>query len=153
MSLLDYCSRKPITTDRDATVLATLQQMDAEGVGCMVITRDGRPIGIVTDRDLGLSVLMRKLDPRAVRVGELMHEPLETLPANASLELAFSRVRTSRLRRLPVVDDDGQLAGILSLDDLVRLVATEIGDLAEAVRRQLSHGPSALQAISGGTRR
>lgn len=146
MATRDYCSRKPVTVDPDATVRSALQLMANENVGCVVVTEEGRPVGLLTDRDAALEVLTRRLDAAAVPVRELMHRPLQTVDADASLGLALSLLRSSRLRRLPVVDAGGSLVGILSLDDLLRLIATEVGDLAEAIRRQLAQPRSAWPA-------
>ncbi len=146
MALTEYCSHKAITTDPQASVVSALERMQEEGVGCVVATEEGRPTGILTDRDAGLAVLTRKLDPRAVRVAELMQRPVQTVKVDTPLGMAFSLLRTNRLRRLPVVDDAGLLVGVLTLDDLLRLVATEIGDLAEAIRRQFSRPPHSIPA-------
>lgn len=144
MALTDYCSHKPITIDPQASVLSALERMQEEGVGCVVVTEGGLPTGILTDRDAGLAVLARKLDPRAVRVAELMHQPVQTVRSDTPLGMAFSLLRTNRVRCLPVVDEAGHLVGVLTLDDLLRLVATEIGDLAEAIRRQFARPSHAV---------
>jgi CBS domain-containing protein len=123
--------------------------MEAEGVGCVVVTEQGRPVGMLTDRDAALTVLTRKLDADSVPVREVMQQPLQTLEADAPIAWALSLLRTNRLRRLPVVEASGALVGVLSLDDLLRLIATEVGDLAEAIRRQLSQPSSPPTASKG----
>ena len=141
MSVRDYCSRKPVTVDPYASVRSAVRLMEERGVGCVVVTEQGRTVGMLTDRDAALTVLTRRLDADAVPVREVMHQPVQTLDPDAPFAWALSLLRASRLRRLPVVDSGGALVGVLSLDDVVRLLATEIGDLAEAIRRQLSQPP------------
>jgi CBS domain-containing protein len=137
MAAKDYCSRKAVTVDPDIDVRSAVRLMESEGVGCVVVTERGRPVGMLTDRDAALAVLTRRLDAGVVPVREVMQRPVQTVDAEAALGWALSLFRTSRLRRAPVVDADGALVGVLALDDLLRLLATEVGDLAEAIRRQL----------------
>ncbi len=138
MAARDYCSLRPVTVDPDASVRSAVQLMESESVGCVVVMEQGRPVGMLTDRDAALVVLSRRLDPGAVPVREVMRQPVQTIDADAPLAWALSVLRASRLRRLPVVEASGTLVGVLSLDDLLRLLATEVGDLAEAIRRQLA---------------
>ena len=141
----DLCSRKPQTIDPDASIREVAAVMERERVGCLVVTEDGAPVGLLSDRDAALTVLAGKLDAGTTRVRDVMTRPLQVIEGSSSLSLALSVLRACRLRRLPVVDGKGALVGVLALDDLVRLLATEIGDPAEALRRQLRRGSSALE--------
>ena len=145
MQARDLCSRKPQTVDPDTCIRDAAQLMGRENVGCLVVTEDGFPVGMLTDRDAALTVLTGRLDAGSVRVRDVMTRPIQRIEGGTSLTLALSILRSSRLRRLPVVDEEGALVGVLALDDVVRLLATEIGDLAEALRRQLGRGSSALE--------
>jgi CBS domain-containing protein len=86
-----------------------------------------------------------KRDAGLVRVGEVAARPVRTLPETASIADAARMMRSHGLRRLPIVDPNGELVGVISQDDLLRALATEAADLAEALRRQLSaeQAPSA----------
>lgn len=138
MPIAAYARRAAHTVAPEETARAAAQRMEKEGVGCLVVVADQRPVGILTDRDLALRLLREKLDPGAVRVRELMHAPVITIPENEPVDVALRTLRAAAVRRLPVVDAEGKLAGIVAIDDLLRLVTTELGDLAEALRRQLS---------------
>jgi len=133
-----YARRTAHTVSPEETARAAAQRMEKEGIGCLVVVADQRPVGILTDRDLALRLLREKLDSGAVRVRELMRAPVVTVCADAALEVALRTLRTAAVRRLPVVDAEGKLIGIVAADDLLRLVTTELGDLAEALRVQLS---------------
>ena len=138
MSIGKYCPRTVRTLRPEETARAAAQRMQEEGVGCLVVTDQGRPVGVVTDRDLALKVLREDLDAGALHVRDVMQSPVVTIAADASLGEGVKTLRKSALRRLVVVDDKKEAIGLFAADDLLRLVATELGDLGEALRVQLS---------------
>ncbi len=144
----DYCSRRPVTIDASATIADAAALLAREDIGCLVVTDGKRPVGMLTDRDVVFRVLLDESSPDRGCVADAMMAPVQTLPADADLDAAFAAIRSHRLRRLPLVDEEGALVGVLAVDDLLRLLATEIGDVAEAIRRQLGSGPSALAVPS-----
>jgi CBS domain-containing protein len=146
MQARDLCTRKPQTIDPDASVREAAKRMEREKVGCLVVTEDGTPVGMLTDRDAALTVLVGRLDAGTTRVRDVMNRPVQIVDGGASLDLALSILRSSRMRRLPVVEG-GALIGLLAMDDVIRLLATEVGELAEALRRQLASATSALEAV------
>ncbi|CAG0973511.1 Hypoxic response protein 1 [Gammaproteobacteria bacterium] len=146
MQASDLCTRKPQTIDPDASVREAAKRMEREKVGCLVVTEDGAPVGMLTDRDAALTVLVGKLDAGTTRVRDVMSRPVQIVDGGASLDLALSILRSSRLRRLPVVEG-GALIGLLAMDDVIRLLATEVGELAEALRRPLASATSAVEAV------
>jgi CBS domain-containing protein len=145
MSIRSLGVRRPQTAEPALSLRAAAQQMKKQGVGCLVVVDGKKPIGVVTDRDLALYVLVGKRDAGLVRVGEVAARPVRTLPETASIADAARMMRSHGLRRLPIVDPNGELVGVISQDDLLRALATEAADLAEALRRQLSaeQAPSA----------
>jgi len=138
MSIGKYCPRTVRSVRPGETARAAAQRMREEGVGCLVVTDQGRPVGVVTDRDLALKVLREDLDAGALPVREVMQSPVVTIAADAPLGEGVKKLRKSALRRLVVVDDKKDAVGVFAADDLLRLVATELGDLGEALRVQLS---------------
>lgn len=148
-----YCHQRVRTASRDETARAAAQQMGHENVGCLVVTDNDRPVGMVTDRDIALHVLRGNLDAEKVRVAEVMEGPVVTVASDAPLAEALRRLRGARVRRLAVVDGEQKIVGLLAADDLLRLVATELGDLAEALRVQLSGEPKAKPrgGVAGGS--
>ena len=119
MSLRGVGTESPVTLSPQATAADAVDLMDARGVGSVVIVEDGKPVSIVTDRDLVLKVLRHGLDPNDVRLVTIMTERLVTAPQDLSLDEAAWRMREHAVRRLPIVDDAGALVGIVTLDDLV----------------------------------
>jgi len=114
--------------------LATV--MKEENVGSVIIEDDGRPVGIVTDRDLVLDVLEPRSDPTQVTAGDVMTETPLTVGLDEGLFRAMAAMRENSVRRLPVVDEDGSIAGIVTLDDLVVMLAEELGDLAGVIEAE-----------------
>jgi CBS domain-containing protein len=141
MSVRHYCQPSVCTIGPEETVRAAAQQMEKEGVGCLVVAESGRPVGMLTDRDIVLETLCRKLDAGAVRVSEIAKHPVLTIAQDAPLVEAARLIRQYAVRRLPVVDEKGELAGLLAVDDLMLLAVGELAGLATVVRRQ-APGPS-----------
>jgi len=106
--------------------------MRTHHVGAVVIAQQAQPIGIVTDRDLALRVVGDCL--RAdVEVATVMSRDLITARVDAALDEAFLQMRRGGVRRLPIVTDDGSLAGLVAIDDLVVLLAGELSATANVV--------------------
>jgi CBS domain-containing protein len=136
MSLGDYCEKAAATIRKDETVRAAARQMRDEGVGTLVVVEDGRPTGIVTDRDLVLDTLCSRSDPGALTVDEIASRPVVTIGEDESLREAARQIRRHGLRRLPVVDDEHRLVGIVAADDLFSLATAELNAAAGAIRTQ-----------------
>ena len=94
--------------------------LDADCGFVPVVSEDGseRVIGVLTDRDICMATLARGRAPQGVAVGDVMSREVRTLRAFATLQAAEDVMREARLRRLPVVDSEGRLVGVLSLADL-----------------------------------
>lgn len=142
MPIGDYSEKPAVTVRGDETVRAASQRMKQEGLGSLVVVKDGGLVGIVTDRDLAIGTLCGRLDPGSVRVAEVASRPLVTIDQQAPVREAVQTIRRHGVRRLPVVDEKGQLVGIVAADDLLSLVAGELSGLAVAVRTQSPGGAS-----------
>jgi CBS domain-containing protein len=92
--------------------------MMERGVGSAVVLRDGKPVGMVTDRD-ALRVIARGTDTTDVIVGDCIMRGLKTVPMSLDLVDAARIMRDKGFRHLVVVDDEGNLAGVFSMRDLV----------------------------------
>jgi len=140
MSVSRICLRDVDLVDADESVLEAARRMRARNVGTLVIVDQAqRPIGIVTDRDLVLRALAENRDPRTTPVGEVSSLDPHTIGEDAPIEAALERMRGGRFRRLPVVDRGGRIVGILSLDDVLELVATELTTIGRLVAREAPH--------------
>ena len=133
MSLRAIGTRHPATATPGATVSQIARQLEDRNVGSILVVRDGKPVGILTDRDLVLRIMRKGLDPGGVRAEEIMSRPVVVAPDEMLPIEAAARMRENRIRRLPIVDGEGRLVGILTLDDLVHHIGRTSGELSEAV--------------------
>jgi len=116
LEVRDVMTYPAIKADEDASVAEVAKGMKMSGIGTMVITKEDRPVGIVTDRDI---VIKAVIEGRSeVKVKEIMSSPLVTIKADASLMGACKLIVEKGIRRLLVIDD-GELVGIVTLRNIV----------------------------------
>jgi CBS domain-containing protein len=105
----------------DASVHDALGLMFAHNIGVLpIVDERRRVVGIATDRDLARAVYLAGRSPARIPMAEAMTTPAYTIGQHAPIRLAVSALRAHHIRRLPVVDDEERLVGLLSLDDLAR---------------------------------
>jgi CBS domain-containing protein len=130
--------RRPVQTlPPDAPCRKAAQLLRDEGVGCVVVSEDERPLGIVTDRDLVIRVMASGLDPDKTPIRDVMSGEPVFLADERGIDQVVATMRQERIRRIPIVDADGRLEGVVTLDDLLPLLARQLGGLAEAIRGEL----------------
>jgi CBS domain-containing protein len=118
MKVREMMTRPIITEDGDTIVTKIAEDMDELGVGSVVITSEGKPAGIITERDIALKVLMKDRRASEVKAKEIMAFPLVTIEAETSVDEACKLAARKRIKRLPVVEK-GMLVGIVSIRDLL----------------------------------
>ena len=134
MALERFCRRTPVTTQPDASVGDAAQMMREHHVGAVVVVEDGVPVGMITDRDIVLRTVLSGLDASATKVRDVMSESVVSARIDEQIDDVVTRMRAGRVRRLPIVDRNGRLAGIVTLDDVMVLLAGELGEAVAAVR-------------------
>jgi CBS domain-containing protein len=102
-----------------------------------VVAANGKPRGVLTDRDIAVDVVARGKDPATVRVRQVMRKKPTLIRDNKGILDATRILGTKGVRRLPVVGKGGKLVGILALDDLLMLLGSEMGNIADALSRGL----------------
>ncbi len=139
MSIGNICCRKVTTIGKDESVLQAARLMRENHVGDVIITDPGgeadKPLGILTDRDIVLEFVAKELDLNAFTVGDAMGDRLITLPESMPLVDGIAEMRTHAVRRAPVVDESGRLVGIVTVDDIITILAEEMKDVAALVRK------------------
>jgi len=136
MNIGQLCNRNPIAVRRLDELLKAAQLMREKHIGYLVVVdpdvadQSLRPVGVVTDRDIVVSVVARESDVRALRVGDVMTQQ------PAPLEKALREMRRIGVRRLPVVGQRGELIGVLSLDDVLEVIAGELQNVAGSIRNE-----------------
>jgi CBS domain-containing protein len=92
-------------------------------VGAVVVTKAGKPVGIVTERDILKKVAASSKPAKDIAVKDIMSSPLITIKAIDSIETAAAAMSKNKIKRLVVVEQDGSLAGVLSITDIARKLA------------------------------
>jgi CBS domain-containing protein len=140
MTIGELCNREVASATRATSVREAAQMMRSHHVGDLVVVemREGEryPVGIVTDRDIVVSVVAAAVDADALTVGEVMGPGLAAVRESDGVLECVRFMRRKGVRRLPVVDAAGRLAGIVSADDLLALMATELSALARSLTAQ-----------------
>jgi CBS domain-containing protein len=142
MSVGQYCNRHVITTDRATEIREIARMMRHHHVGTVVVVeRRGDkdyPVGIITDRDLVVEVLAQNLSPETLTVGDVMSSSLVTAREDDNFWRMLDRMSAKGIRRLPVVDDEGALVGILTVDDVLTALAVGLSDVTRLVQREIA---------------
>ena len=131
MKLGEQFKKEVATVPPDASIRKAAFLMRDRGVGAVVVVNaKNKPVGIVTDRDVAFAVAVDEKDPDTA-VRDIMPGELITIGENEGIFNATQYVFGYQVRRLPIVDSDGKLVGIVTMDDLLALLARELGNLAE----------------------
>lgn len=139
MKIIEVCKRDVAVTKRDVLLPEAASIMRERHVGCLVVVEADdvpKPVGIVTDRDIVVEVVAAGLDPRGLRVGDIMSEPAFTVRADNEIPDTLKAMRVRGVRRVPVVDDAGWLVGLASLDDLLESAGETLTDVVGAIRSE-----------------
>jgi CBS domain-containing protein len=136
MSLGAVITRKPVTVGPEESLAKVARLMEQENVGAVVVTQQNRPVGIITDRDVALNLCLHGAQPRDP-VQKFMTSAVDTIGDDQGIYNATMKMMELAVRRLPVVDEDGVLVGIVGLDDLLALLSRELRNIAEGVRAEV----------------
>jgi CBS domain-containing protein len=143
MEVGKLCTVDTVCCARDESVQGAALLMRKHHVGDIVVVDDAdgerTPAGIVTDRDIVVSVVALGLDPASLQVGDIMTDDLLTADEHDDVSATIERMRLRGIRRVPVVGEGGRLAGIVSADDLLGFLAEEMEDLARISPYQQQH--------------
>jgi CBS domain-containing protein len=147
----DIMTRPVITADADLDILSAAKKMSSANVGSLIIVCGDKPTGILTERDLVKKVIAQGIDPRNLKVGEIMSSPVNAIEPDASLREAAALMLRTGVKRLPVIFK-GKLVGIITDTDLVSgssLGLNEIlSDLLE-MHRESIHFDQPRGVVSG----
>jgi CBS domain-containing protein len=119
--------------DFATSMVAVVELMRKHHIGALVVVDSNektRPIGIVTDRDLVLELMAEGLDPAVFTAGDIMSVDLVLATPDMDAMEAVELMKTHRLRRLVITDDEGRLVGIVTMEDVLELLASELANLA-----------------------
>ncbi|HUM15290.1 MAG TPA: CBS domain-containing protein [Candidatus Nitrosotalea sp.] len=124
------CIKPVITASTQMTVDQAARAMRSKNVGALVVVNAGRPVGMLTDRDIAIEVVAKGMDPATARVEDVMHKKPITIREDLGILDAAKAFAKTGVRRLPVVTKSGVLVGLIAVDDLVMLLGNEMGHMA-----------------------
>jgi CBS domain-containing protein len=139
MRLARLGTRRPVCIDRDASVAAASRLMREESRGDLVVTeRQGGvsvPVGVISARDIVTRVVALGLDPLVLTTGDLLWSPCVTARTTDTIPETLNRLRAADSETLPVVNTDGNLMGVVSLDDLLQALAGSDSSRTNSIHR------------------
>ncbi|SCX18563.1 CBS domain-containing protein [Nitrosomonas eutropha] len=149
MTVSEICNREVRTIQRDGSVLEAARMMRQYHVGALIVIDKVNdrviPVGVITDRDLVVEVLATGLDKEAITVDDVMTQELFAVKENTAIHDAINFMRRKTIRRLPIINDNGELVGILTTDDIMEILSEEMLDLAKLIRyehkKEIRHRP------------
>jgi signal-transduction protein with cAMP-binding, CBS, and nucleotidyltransferase domain len=136
MPIEDLAREDVVSASPETSIPELARRMRDESVGSVVITDDDSPTGIVTDRDLAIRVLAEEAEPTDQTAADVMSTDLCVVGPDAGFYEAAREMSENGVRRLPVCDENDELAGIITADDLTELLADENQQLASVIRAQ-----------------
>ncbi len=143
MPISECCNIGVVCCEGDATMPEVAALMRKHHVGDVIVvnnTEAGRvPVGIVTDRDIVIETLALDLDTTVFTAGDIMNMPLITVRETDGLIETLRTMREHKIRRMPVVNEDGTLYGIVTADDIISLLAMELSLMTSALMEQPLH--------------
>ncbi len=146
-------SRMVVTAPSAMRVAAAARLMREQHVGTLVVVSDSvtpvKPTGLLTDRDLVMEILAQGVNPELVTVGDIATRPVVTAREDDALFDAIQSMNRNAIRRLVVIDNDGVLTGLLSMDDVIGVLAEELTGLSKTIDRETRSERTQRPALAG----
>lgn len=136
MKLNEVFTRRVVTAGPEETLAKVALEMQEHNVGTVVVVENQRPVGIVTDRDLALALGAQGVNPQ-IQVQKVMTRHVLAIPEDTGIYAATKFMREREVRRLPIVDREDRVVGIVTLDDLLRFLGRELYNLAEGIKDEM----------------
>ncbi len=137
MEPMKYLREEVVSISPDTSAVDVAKVMDQKNVGSVVVVGgDGRPIGIITDRDMIVRIVAKDKRPEDVKAEAFMTRDLITFTEGMQVTDAMEMMMKKGIRRMPIVDKNGKLTGIVTQDDIIRLLGEEISYIARNIEKQ-----------------
>ena len=147
MRISEICHRDVVSIGRDASILEAARKMRAHHVGDVIVTESAegidRPIGVLTDRDIVVELIAKELSFDSVSVADVMSLTMATAKHDADVFETLRFMGIKGVRRIPVIDSNGALFGILSIDDIMAVLTKELSFLADIATTQIERETTA----------
>ncbi|MFA7346863.1 MAG: CBS domain-containing protein [Desulfurivibrionaceae bacterium] len=140
MPIGEFCNREVVFATRKTSIIEAAQLMRRYHVGDLVVVDEAGgkrvPVGMVTDRDIVIEIIAKSLPVTDFTVGDIMGPQLISVQEAEGVVETIRLMRANGIRRIPVVKQDGELVGIMSVDDMMDLLAEELAELAKVAPRE-----------------
>lgn len=142
MNANDLCKRDVVTVRPTDDLSLAARLMRDKHIGYLVVVepalKEGtfKPVGVLTDRDIVVTVVAREADPRSLRVEDVMTRQPAVIGEEDSVATTLQQMRRIGIRRIPVVGSLGQLIGVLSLDDVLDALTAQLHDVAGSIHSE-----------------
>ncbi|MCM2465336.1 CBS domain-containing protein [Methanoculleus oceani] len=137
MGLVKCCREQVVAVSPDTPAVEVAKIMGEKNVGSVVVvTGDNRPAGILTDRDLAVRVMAQEKNPGEVRAEDVVTRDVITFQDSMGIYEAIQKMTAEGIRRMPIVDNAGKLIGIVTMDDIVRMLGEEMAAIAANIEKQ-----------------
>ena len=140
MRVGEFCNREVVIIDQESSVTNAAQVMRQYHVGDVIIVNEqhgkNMPTGILTDRDIALEIVAKGTDPESISVRDAMSFELVMVDEEDDLLRVIELMRDNGIRRVPVVDSDQALVGILTVDDILDVLSEVFVDIVHLVDSQ-----------------
>jgi len=150
MAIKDVMIEEVITVNPDTRVRDAVELMNENEIGCLVVTRKGKPVGIVTERDIMKKIVCQSKNPEQVKVSEIMSEPLVVGKVDMDLGDVARLMLKRNVKKLPIVNG-GNLIGLITLTDIVRVDHIEhlLVKIIKQLRKNGWNPPKRMNKIVG----
>jgi predicted transcriptional regulator len=142
MEVAKLCRRNVVTVPEGEELVTAARIMRERHIGYLIVVapevsgHSVRPVGVLTDRDVVIKVVAMQIDPSTLTVSDVMNRDPVVVAETDSVAKALGHMRRIGVRRLPVVGAQGQLVGVLSLDDVLETMADELNAIAGSIRNE-----------------
>jgi CBS domain-containing protein len=143
MNAGSVCKRGVVTVAPTDDLVAAAHVMREKHVGYLIVSETSaapekgrRVVGVLTDRDIVVAVLAQEVDAHTLKVGDVLTRDPLLIDEAQSIEAVLRHMREAGVRRVPVVDRSGGLAGVLSIDDVLERIAEQLLNIAGSIRNE-----------------
>ncbi|MCE9548485.1 MAG: CBS domain-containing protein [Planctomycetia bacterium] len=137
MNLGEQFRSEVVTADPEDNIATVVGKMDLHDVGAVVIVQSQKVVGIVTDRDIALGLGLGNVQPDSP-VKQIMTTKVHTIWEDQGVFIATQYLMRRKIRRLPIVNRDDELVGMVTLDDLYAMLSQEMANLGKAIAPSLA---------------
>lgn len=140
MSLQPYCHKPVIKISPETSIIEACTLMEQNNVGSLVVEKNGKLCGIVTDRDIALRVVGVKRDPDQTTVQDIMTPDPIRISVDKDLHHLTAMMHAYHVRRVPIVNGFDTTLGIVTLDDLIAQLGDQMADIGKAISEEFPRG-------------